>query len=164
MRFAHAVSDEVQRVRGDLPVGDDLRQVSADGEVSVLVDGLPDATQVPPILLRDVLETREVEWLLLGDDEVIADPWILPDDLLRRPWGQEAIVTPPASDLLGTGLPGLHQSDAPIGVDPEDPGMRVEGRPVVHPYSVAPLKHRFVATVEPHARLNWRRDKNGLQP
>jgi hypothetical protein len=153
VRFAHAVLDEVQRIRGYLPVRDERRHVGVDGDVGVLVNGLPDAAQIPPILVALGVETRKVERLLGGDDEVIADPRILADDPSLRLWEQEAIVTPASSRLRHSRMRRVHQGDAAVRVDSEYRVMRVDRRAVVHPHSVTPLKHRLVTTVEPDACL-----------
>lgn len=60
VRLAHAVLDEVQRIRGYLPVRDERRHVGVDGDVGVLVDGLSHADQVPPILVAHEVEARKV--------------------------------------------------------------------------------------------------------
>jgi hypothetical protein len=82
--FAHAVLDEVQRIRSDLPVGDERGHVGVDGNIRVLIDRLSDAAQIPPILVGHEVQTRKVQWLLSGDDEVVAHPRILADDPSRR--------------------------------------------------------------------------------
>ena len=156
MRFTHAVFEEVERVRGDFPVGDELGHVVVDREIGVLVDGLTDATEVPTVFFRNELEAGEVEWPVRGDDEVVADTRIVVHDPLCGPWEEEAVVPPPSSERLCARMGRLNQRDPAIGVDSEDRGMRVQRRAIVHPHAVAALQHGLVTTVEPHTRLERR--------
>lgn len=153
MLLSDIVLEEIESVRGHLPIGDDRRDVVVDGEIRIFVYRFAYAGEVPPLHICAVGEARQVQRLLGRDHEVVPHAGLLIHLPLGRIRKDEPVVRAPRHPSLRPGMRRVQQRYAPVGVDVENGGSSVTRGAVVHSDTIPPLEHWLVSTVEPNARF-----------